>query len=410
MRSSADSNTGRVADTPGRPTRLRWLVPPALAAVLVGAMSIVPTLADAEAPPPSLPPVSPQELLLKVKDASVAGLSGTLTLKTDLGLPDLGQGLPIGQGLVPSLLSGDHTAKVWVAGDNVRVAFPTQMAESDIVHNGNDVWVWESDSQHATHLTLPQHTGDSDHPDAEAHDAGAVEPTPEAMADKLLAAVDPTTRVFVRDTATVAGRSAYELVLAPRSDATLVADVVIAVDAQTGLPLRVQVLTKDSGTPALELGFTSIDFSVPDDSTFAFTPPAGAQVTEAHSPEELLLPQGGRSPDGGDGEHRRGRKARADATAPGTLPVPTPPTAQHDETTVEPRVQTTGDGWDTIVIVNPGPATTGAGDPTLDMVKKLAQPVAGGRLLHTSLLNVLFLDDGRVLLGSVNEAALEAAA
>src|SRR4051794_21846984 len=114
--------TSSTADAPARPTRLRWLVAPVLAAVLVAAISIVPTLASAEDPPPALPPVSPQELLLKVKNAAVPGLSGALSLKTDLGLPDLGQGLPVGRGLLPSLLSGDHTAKVWVAGDKVRVA------------------------------------------------------------------------------------------------------------------------------------------------------------------------------------------------------------------------------------------------------------------------------------------------
>ncbi len=376
------------------------MVPPTLAAILVGAISIVPTLASAEDPPPSLPPVSPQDLLLKVKNASVPGLSGSLTLKTNLGLPDLGQALPIGHGLLPSLLSGDHTANVWAAGDKVRVAFPTQMAESDIVRSGTDVWVWESDGQRATHLALDQKAGaekPGDKPGTDvAHDPATVEPTPEALANKLLASVDPTTRVFVRDTATVAGRPAYELVLSPRSDVSLVADVVIAVDSATGLPLRVQVLTKDSGTPAFELGFTSVDFSVPGDSTFAFTPPAGAQVTEAHSPEELFLPQGN------DGERGGGHRRHAAAGAPAPT-TPDPANASGAR-----HVQTKGDAWETIVVVTPDPATSG--DPTLDMVKKLAKPVAGGRLLHTSLVNVLFLDDGRVLVGSVNEAALEAAA
>ncbi|HEX8771335.1 MAG TPA: hypothetical protein VF711_11265, partial [Acidimicrobiales bacterium] len=358
----------------------------------------VPTLASAEDPPPSLPPVSPQDLLLKVKNASVPGLSGTLRLKTDLGLPDFGQALPLGHGLLPSLLSGDHTAKLWVAGDKVRVAFPTQMAESDIVHNGNDVWVWESDSQQATHLTLDHNAaGHSYRPDGEQHDPAAVEPTPEALARELLSSVDPTTRVFVRDTATVAGRSAYELVLAPRSGVTLVADVVIAVDSATGLPLRVQVLTKDSGTPALEVGFTSVDFSVPGDSTFAFTPPDGAEVTEAHSPEELFLP-GGSKTGSEEGHHR--------AITEGE-PAPGGDDSSHAN---RPDVETKGEAWETVVIVTPKPGDTAGGDQTLAMVRKLAQPVNGGRFLHTSLVNILFLDDGRMLLGSVTEPALRAAA
>lgn len=362
-----------------------------LAAVLVAAISIVPTLATAEGPPPSLPPITPQDLLLKVKNASVPGLSGTLSLKSNLGLPDLGQALSLGYGLLPRLLSGDHTAKLWVAGDKVRAAFPTQMAESDIVRNGNDVWLWESDSQRATHLALAQETAADPQPDA-----AAVVPTPEALANQLLASVDPTTRVFVRDTATVAGRSAYELVLAPRSDVSLVADVVIAVDSATGLPLRIQVLTKDSGTPAVELGFNSIDFSVPGDSAFAFTPPAGAQVTEASSPEGLLLPGASKVP--GEGTHRG--IAKGEPAPGGTNGGPASDSA----------IQTKGDAWETVVIVTPKSGTAAGDNQTLNMVKKLAKPVDGGRLLHTSLVNVLFLDDGRVLLGSVTEPALRAAA
>ncbi|MDQ6909349.1 MAG: hypothetical protein M3Z84_00965 [Actinomycetota bacterium] len=373
-------------------------MPPVLAAVLVGAISIVPTLASAEGPPPPLPPVSPQDLLLKVKSASVPGLSGTLRLKSNLGLPSFGQALPLGHGLLPSLLSGDHTAKLWVAGDKVRVAFPTQMAESDIVRSGNDVWLWESDGQRATHLTLDQKTAASPHDTGETqHGSAAVEPTPQALANELLASVDPTTRVFVRDTATVAGRSAYELVLAPRSDVSLVADVVIAVDSATGLPLRVQVMTKDSGTPAFEFGFTSIDFSVPGDSTFAFTPPAGAQVTQARGPKELLLPGSskGRGEMGGHLGIAKGEPA---------------PDGTDGRQANDSAIQTKGDAWETVVVVTPKSGTAAGGNQTLDMVKKLAKPVDGGRLLHTSLINVLFLDDGRVILGSVTEPALRAAA
>ena len=68
--------------------------------------------------------------------------------------------------------------------------------------------------------------------------------TPQQAASQALAAIDPTTKVSVDGTASVAGRSAYELVLKPRDTRSLVGDVRIAIDAKTDVPLRVQVLAE----------------------------------------------------------------------------------------------------------------------------------------------------------------------
>ena len=65
--------------------------------------------------------------------------------------------------------------------------------------------------------------------------------TPQQAADEALKAISPTTRVSTDGTATVAGRSAYELVLSPKNAATLVDSVHIAIDGATHVPLRVQV-------------------------------------------------------------------------------------------------------------------------------------------------------------------------
>ena len=74
----------------------------------------------------------------------------------------------------------------------------------------------------------------------------------------------------------VAGRPAYQLVVTPTSDTTLVGRIVVAVDAETSTPLRVQVWsTSDEKTPALEIGFTDVSFATPADSVLAFSAPAG---------------------------------------------------------------------------------------------------------------------------------------
>jgi len=366
-------------------------------AALIGAFTVVPSLAGADSPP-SLPPISAQDLLVKVQQASVPGFSGKITSTPHLGLPDLGSVLGgRGGGIATSLLTGSHTVSVWEAGTNVRVSLPSELAEQDLIRNGDDVWVWGSMGQQVTHLKLAADTT----PGApEAADPTEVAPTPQALADHFLSSVDPTTRVFVRDTVTVAGRPAYELVLAPRSGTTLVADVIIAVDSATGVPLRAQILSRDSGTPALDVGFSSVDFSVPAASTFAFTPPPGATVTEATSPAQLLLP----ADNGGD---HRGRHVKG--TPGATTPDPAPAPGQPDAT-ADPQV--VGTGWDSIAVIDLGPdAGTTSNLAILDKIGRRVQgPWGSGRLVHTTLVNLLLTDNHTLLVGSVPEEALEAAA
>jgi len=379
------------------PTRLRWLAAPLAAAVAIGAYAMVPSLAGADSPP-TLAPISARDLLVKVEQAQVPGLSGEITVKSNLGLPDVSQFVGDNGSFATSLLTGSHTIKIWENGSDARLALPSTLAETDVVHNGNNLWVWDSTGQQVRHLALAPHdAADTTHTDGQAEANGAPEgpPTPQALADHFLSAVDPTTRVLVRDTVTVAGRPAYELVLAPKSGGTLVADVVVAVDSATGVPLRVQVLSRDSGTPAVDVGFSSVDFSVPPASTFAFTPPPGSTVTEAHSAAELFLPSG-------SGDHPAQK-----APAP---PAPADPAAgQENGTHAGPTI--VGKGWDAVAIIDLGSdATANSGLDTLGKLGSAVQgPWGSGRLIHTTLVNVLLTNDHKLVIGSVPEAALEAA-
>ncbi|WP_369824432.1 hypothetical protein [Cellulosimicrobium sp. CUA-896] len=131
----------------------------------------------------------------------------------------------------------------------------------------------------------------------------------------------------------VAGRDAYQLGLVPRTDGTLVERVLVAVDAETSTPLRVQVWsTQDARTPALEIGFTDVSFEAPDGGVLDFSAPAGASTREV----EVPLPD--------PADHRPGR---ADAL-----------------TAVPEGVSVSGTGWETVVAVD-GVDVAGllAGDP-----------------------------------------------
>ena len=122
-----------------------------------------------------------------------------------------------------------------------------------------------------THVILPARN------DAEPQEAPHPTQTPDALAKELLDEITPSTNVSVTTPAYVADRAVYELVLAPLSADSTIDHVGISVDAANGMPLQVQLVPKGQSKPAVELGFTSIDYGRPGGS-FSFTPPPGATV------------------------------------------------------------------------------------------------------------------------------------
>lgn len=354
-------------------TATRFAVPTVTAAALVGGAFLLPGLANAQ---PELPPATAAELLADLAASDQQAFSGTVVQTTDLGLPELPSAGPEASELT-TLLAGSTTLRLWNDGDDsARVAVLGALAETDVVRDGEDVWVWRSDNSSAVHTTLPE--GEEKAPEESL--------SPQDAADRALAAIDPSTEATVDGTATVAGRDAYELVLTPRDGETLVGEVRLAVDAATSFPLRVQVLADGADQPAFETGFTSISFDTPGDEVFAFSPPAGVTV------EEL---QQGQQPEPG---------AEPSLTAPPTV---------------------VGEGWTSVAVVRgfdlatltgngTGDGGEGEGDAVLQTLLDAFQPVEGdygtGRVFTSSLLSVLALDDGRLLVGAVPAEALEAAA
>lgn len=346
---------------------IRWAVP-AVAVAAVGLAAIAPR-AVAE---PALPPLTAEQLLVDLQNSKVDTFSGTVQTRADLGLP----ALPLGDSEVAALASGTHTIRVWQSGEEKsRVALLADGAETAVIRNGDDVWHWSSKDRTAKHTVLPEHEV---RPGAGATAAAR---TPQEAAREMLAHIEPTTAVTVSQTARVAGRDAYELVLDPTSPDTLVAKIAIAVDSETKAPLRVEAWAVGKNQPALSVGFTSVDFSAPDDTVFAFQPPAGVAV-------EQVAPK---TKDRAEGE------------------------AADKPATAEPV--TVGDGWDRVTIARlpERPATTDEqsatdprhGDATAQWEQTLASlptvqgPWGTGRVLTSALVTVVLTDDGRVAVGMV---------
>lgn len=353
---------------------LRWLVPAVAAVAVVGGGAAARTLsASAE---PSLPPRSAAQLLVDLQTARTDGLSGTVVKRADLGLPTLPAGLGQGSTDLTSLISGKHTLKVWYSGpDKARVALQGTNGESDIIHNGKDIWTWNSRENTVTHRVT---SGAEQQPQEVP---SGMPSSPQEAADLALRTIDPTTEVTTGANARVAERPAYELVLAPRDKDSLVGQIRLAIDATEHVPLRVQVYPKGSDTTALEVAFTQVSFTRPDDAQFQFTPPPGAKVTE--------------------------ETATPDAKADGGRP-----TTEGQDTT---RTAVIGTGWTAVLVARTGTvqeqpdAGTEQGKALTGFLDNLPK-VNGGRVLTSRLFSVLLTEDGRTLVGAVSPERLGAVA
>jgi outer membrane lipoprotein-sorting protein len=354
---------------------LRWLVPSAAAVVVIGGGAAAGTIAASA--DPSLPPRSAAQLLVDVQNAKIDGLSGTVVETADLGLPAL-SGLGSSGADITKLVAGSNTARVWYAGeDKARVALVGTLGETDVIRNGSDVWTWRSADNTATHLSIP---ADSVGKKPNALPSG-VPSTPQEAADAALAAIDPTTSVSTTGAASVAGRDAYELVLAPKDSASLIGQVRLAIDAEQHIPLRVEVYAKGANNPAVRIAFQQISFAVPDAEQFTFNPPPGAKVN-TEKPDEL--------------------KKEADSAK-----------AQH---TAGAKPTVVGTGWTSILVTKlpAGDAAKGSdgvqAQSLIGTLPKVSGSWGSGHLLASSLFSALVTDDGKVLVGAVAPEKLYEAA
>lgn len=380
----------------------RWIVPASVAVAVLG-VAAVGTAWRASADP-QLPERSAAQLLVDVQTARLEGLSGTVVQRADLGLP-----LPIpaagsGGASLAGLINGSHTLRVWYSGpDKTRVAILSTLGETDIIRNGRDVWRWSSTDQTATHSVLPESAARAGI-NGQIIDPANLPATPQELADMLLGYLDESTEVTTSGTTKIAGRSAYELVLAPRDEASLVSQVRLAIDGEKHLPLRVQLLVKGGGNPAFEIGFTQVSFDRPGNEHFQFTPPAGTQVIE----------EGGSKPDGAaEGkpdakpmteEEKKALAERLRQAKPGDVTGKPAEGAPDDGS----HSKVLGSSWTTVLMTRT--PTAGSGDRPFEAFLSALPQASGswgtGRVLRSRVVTVLLTDDGRMFVGAVKAERL----
>ncbi|OLT42057.1 hypothetical protein BJF85_23545 [Saccharomonospora sp. CUA-673] len=314
---------------------------------------------------PELPEIGAQQLVGSVLSAEPKAMAGTAEVDNELGLP-----------AVPGVPALDaQQARVYYDGAGKgRIALEKDSSEHTYVLGDDALWSYDSEAGTATRTALPAEARQQ----PESPEAAGADPA--QAATQVVEQLRKTSDVAVDGTARVAGRAAYELVLTPKPDErTLLREVRVAVDAEERLPLRMQVLTHGTTEPALEAGFTDLEFGPQPERLFEFSPPAGTEVTEQ-----------------GAGEHPRDE--------------------QHE---AAPEVDIVGEGWDTVVLARipeelRQQAESGDGDMDMAaMLEQVGKPVQGefgsGHVVETRVGTALITDDGRVAAGAVPEQVLREA-
>jgi outer membrane lipoprotein-sorting protein len=385
-----------------RRTLTAWTPAIVVPALVIAGVVIAPMAAGAV----SLPEKTPAEVLAMIAESDDLAYSATIEKVANLGIPALpaGMGMPSGapetdeaspdteaaassDAMLASaleLVSGEHTARIMIDPEvGMRVQILDRLDERNIIVNADEAWLYDSSTKTATRIIGPEPVEPTDAQKAEfeqrlAELEGRLPAdisTPAEAAQFVLDELEGTSTISLAENVRVADRAAYQVRVTPDDDETLIGSVAIAVDAETGLPLRVLVEAVGQDAPAFSLAITQLDLSTPDAALFAFTPPPGATVEEAPLPEWPTADEAA---------------ALEPADAEG---MPSPTMLQS--------------GWSTIVEL-----PTGAVPAEFDtaMLEQFAAPVDGGFALSTALATVFMTDDGRVLVGTVPLAVLQAAA
>lgn len=406
----------------------KYAVPVAVLAVAAASIGLVPALASGG--DPDLPEISAEELVAKIAESDVEQFSGTVETRTDLGLPGgslaglVSGGAPASESgdvdpasKLRSLLTGEHTVKVAVDGeDRQRASIAGDAGEYTYVHNAGTVWGYDSAAKTAYKGTAPGGDERDGNPSESAK--GLEKANPQQLAKELLAGLEDTTSVSVSGTTSVADRDAYQLSLKPRDapDSTI-EDLRIAVDADNGVPLKITLNAASGGDPIGELGFTEVDFSKPDTSTFDFTPPEGTKVIEGDDLEKELGE--------GAGQGERGKLDLDEIPGlegvPGLGGLGGADDAKGGVSGLETKV--VGKGWSSVLAVTAdggsGAAPSGErGSPDAGQMGKLLDAFTDraegdfgtGRVVSTKVVNALLTDDGSVYVGAVTKEGLVKAA
>ena len=319
-----------------------------------------------------LPDKTVEELLEFAAASDVDALSGTIEQTSELGLPDLGglMGSRTTRAQVPS--RPPPTSRT--SSRSPRAPTPPTSSSTASAPACRCSTSWPSATSTSTaRRTRPGTSTARRRPprgsrcpsDADleqygdrATTAGRALQTPDQMLDDALARLDETTEVTVGTDARVAGREVYELILAPRTEDTLVGELRFAIDGENGVALAASVTARGASEPAFEVAFSRVELRRP-----------GCRIPDVHARRR----------------HRRGRRGDP-AADPGRVGAGA---LRRASRRMPRRPTVVGEGWSAVVGASHDGrvrrAIQGLDPEQLGMLDGVTSAVDGGRVLQTSL-------------------------
>ncbi len=377
----------------------RWL-PAVISPVVIGAVAAFPIQASAV----DLPDLSPEQLMVMMQDAKPIEFTGVVLKTTNLGLPALELSSMLSEeevermrektpegfaDFVPEvaasqelakameLITGEHRVRVFVGETGMRAQILDRMSQRDLIVNKKEIWTYDSREQVATFASVDEEKVEQGRVsgmqqlEKYAAEIGLDLTNPQSVADYVMSQVGDSSEVSVGTDHYKAGRTAYQLIVRPNSDVSLVDSVVISIDSETAVPLAAAIYSVEQVEPAIEVGFESISFGNQDESLFTFTAPAGATVTNL---DEMAKPE----------------------------------VAETDKPAYDGEMPTmVGQEWESVLVMPAGGNDVLAEMQNSQLLSSLLKSVAGGVAFETPIMKVFISSDGRIFAGAVSLTHLQ---
>lgn len=377
----------------------RWL-PAVITPAVIGAVAAFPIQASAV----DLPDLSPEELMVMMQDARPIEFSGVVLKTTNLGLPALELSSMLSEeevermrektpeefaDFVPEvaasqelakameLITGEHRVRIFVGETGMRAQILDRMSQRDLIVNSKEVWTYDSREQVATVASINQQKVEQGRLSAMqqmekyAAELGLDLTNPQAVAEYVMSQVGDSSEVSVGTDHFKAGRTAYQLIVKPNSEVSLIDSVKLSIDSETAVPLAAAIYSVEQTAPAIEVGFESISFGDQDESLFSFTAPAGATINNL---DEIEKP-----------EVSEAEKPNYEGEKPTMV----------------------GEEWDSVLVMPAGDMDMLAELQDNQLLSSLLKPVAGGVAFETPIMKVFITDDGRIFAGAVSLSHLQ---
>ncbi len=253
---------GRVA------RRWRWAVVVAGIAVLAAIPAVVGAL------PVRAPAVDPGQLASTIGASAAAPYQGYVETRGQLGIPDLPD---VDQ--ATALLGGPAKIRVWRADPTAwRVDLLSTTGETDTYGDATGSWTWDSNDRRVWRtdqapgaVRLPRPT----------------DVVPPELGRRIVAGATPA-ELQPLGPARVAGRSVPGVRVVPASPVSTVDHVDVWADPDSGVVLRVAVVSRGADRPVFESQFLDVSLSMPDRDLVTFVRPRGARNRRGGNNTDLL--------------------------------------------------------------------------------------------------------------------------